>query len=156
MPSEERRVDRVLVGLTVLLVAGAGIVAAAAGDFGLFKTGDSIERKPLGGCADYRFDPDSWDKTNNPNREDTSDPGDPSPAQLQARQLVACDSLIGLRHEEVLRMLGEPGYPRRNLVKRRWFSYSVGLAPDTYMLETESLSVRFGDGGRVDRASISA
>ena len=144
----------VLVATTLVVVVGIAIAGAAAADLGPFS--DRVGRTPLGPCNEYEFDAQAWADTKNPNRSDVSDPGDLSPAQLQARQLIDCKSLVGMTRRDVLRQLGDPSTPRAHPLEARWFSYFLGISPDAFLLDDEDLNIRFDDSGRVSLVSLYA
>jgi hypothetical protein len=144
--ARERRLNAVFVisGLILVLIAVVG--GAAIADIGPF------EDRPQP-CSAYSFDREAWKDTENPGRSGATDSGEASPAQLQADQLVRCHLLVGLSHQEVLEKLGAPELdPGAHPHTARLFGYDIGIARDTFLLERETLYVRFGNGDRVQRA----
>ena len=137
-----------------MLVAGIAVGAAALADLGPFN--DRVGRTPLGPCAEYKFDRAAWEDTENPNRSGVADAGDLSPAQLQARQVIDCESLIGLTRKQVLNQLGDPDTPRAHPLRASWFTYFLGISPKAALLDGEDLSIKFDPSGRVKRAALYA
>jgi hypothetical protein len=85
-------------------------------------------------CHEFRFDKEAWNTEPGPRR------------QRQARALVKCGTLEGLRPREIVAKLGRPGrvYPDE------WW-WTIGA--DNLSVDQEVLSVTF-KRGRVSRAEI--
>jgi hypothetical protein len=125
--SGERRLDRLIIAGTLVVLVGLVVAALAIVDAGLF------DDKPPA-CAEYEFDVDGWQ--------------DESSRTDEAETLARCEVLVGRDRSEVVSMLkgGDSFYPKRTDRYRLYFLYAD--------FDTTYFTVEFNESDRVERTYI--
>jgi hypothetical protein len=104
-------------------------------------------------CSDFRFDSRAWiDDADGGAWVEANKREEPSVRQRLADGLIECDTLVGKRRAEVMRMLGEPAVA--HVDGEEAASWVTGVERGYINIDNEHLIVRFHPDGRAASAEL--